>query len=132
MAGLNFFDESIFGDEDERIIPALFGFGAGERRGNAFFRPDRQKVHGGLSFGGALSFRNFEHFELEDFSARSEQEQVVMGSAGDEIFHRVLLFGFKSDGSFASALLRAVFFGIGALDVAALRERHHGFALRNQ
>ena len=85
-----------------------------------------------LSASIATSIREFMDFGAIDPALVGEEEQPIMGRCGEEVFDNVILFKCSSFYAFTATTLGAIEISAGAFCVAASRNRHNNFLVRNQ
>ena len=113
-----FFDESVFGAEDEAFVLGVV-FDA-EHGGEFFAVLEFEDVGEGAAFGGAGAFGDFVNFFDVNASVVHEEHDGVVGGGGEEVFDEVFVVGVDADEAFAAAFLGAVCGDGGAFDEAVV------------
>ena len=142
-----FFDRAVLCGEDdvaavlrEGDVIALFIHPAFQTQngGNGFFRLEVQQVFDVAALCAAGGFVNFVHTVHVHAPGVREEHQVVVVLGGeqvlDEVRFRILFRPLRGSGfhALAAARLHAVFRGVGAFDVAAVRDGDNHRVVRDQ
>ena len=124
--------DPVLGEQDERRVVLLAGFGIGNERAHVLVPGQFQEIMDGPALGGPGSGRYLVDLGLENPALVGEEQNVVVGRRREEVRQEILLRHFRTDQALAAAALGVEGRRRQAFDVAAGGKRDHHFFLRDQ